>query len=169
MNGRVLVIVFMIVAVSFCVIPVSATWIDKGVQTSAAINGNMVSTYLNVTQQAHYYYEDNTGQWKADLTVTSEVYRYNGTSKKWEGAPGTFGIYTTVETVEENDKSEVYGDQTIWYENTIRPKFTSNGAQTLYSGTVYNSRSIGTNAYAGIVVIGQLDNYHAVSTTIFKK
>jgi len=129
----------------------------------------MVSTYLNVTQQAHYYYEDNTGQWKADLAVTGEAYRYNCISKKWDDATGTFGIYTTVEAVEENDKSEDYGDQRIWYENTIRPKFISNGAQTLYSGTVYNSKSIGSNAYAGIVVIGQLDNYHAVSTTIFEK
>jgi hypothetical protein len=150
---------------AICVSPVSATWIDKGTVTNTGVNGN-TDYRVAVQQTTHYYYNDQTGQWREDISATGTAQKFDWRTLTWGNTYGSFGVYGL-----EDGNLRVwttYGDKTVTYTSTIRSPITISGTGTIYSGSFYVTPPSSGN-YVSVEVAGVVNSFGAVSTTTKNK
>jgi len=163
MKIKILGIVLLVLALTLCIAPVSATWIDKGIKTNTEAAGNVDSNKMAVQQTTHYWYEDNTGQWKADIEAYGDAEFWYGPHKIWLPATGSFGVYAYADG--EFIVGETFGPKTVTYTSPIKAKFDQAGYGLLYKGTVYFNPPKDKNTLLAIEVAGNIKNFAAISTT----
>ena len=179
MKGRILFSVILVLALACFAVPAAAylcddVWVDKGIRTNTAINGNITAgPYVSVSQQVHYYYNPWDDQWIADINITGTAYRLSSTGE-WTDATGSFGVYAA--RSDDTEKSGKFGTHTVVYTDAIRSKFDSSGSRTLYSDLyISDIRNccdcnfpcplVDPDGSFSIIVVGYIDDYLAISTT----
>jgi hypothetical protein len=163
MKVRLLFIALMVMACTLCVIPVSATWIDKGTATNTAADGNVDSNKMAVQQVTHYWYDDSNGNWKVDIEAYGDAERWDGTTKMWVPATGSFGVYAYADG--EFIVGETFGTKTVWYTSPLKSKYDQTGYGLLYKRTDFFTPPKDKNSMLSIKIAGNIKNFAAISTT----
>lgn len=183
MKGKILIAVFLILIFFFYITPVSALLTDKGVKINKAVNGNE-KYYVSVEQHTHYFYDERNHLWLASTNVVGAAYQKDSLNQ-WTDATGSFGIYFIGDGMSRQE-SETFGTNVVVYSTPmlrsmcdsnfcftypISSKFESTGLKTLYN---YDEETFGitdlpevddTNTYFGVMVVGYIDDFIAISTT----
>lgn len=154
MQMKALFVLLLIIVMSICCQPAAAVWIDKGSQfKSSADGGGGADEFIYVSQNAHYYYNPDTNQWRIDLTVsgTARKFSWSQYTWGWRDAYGSYGVYISDSGYW--GTSDRYGDEKVWYTSTIVAHKQMKGTNTVYSGSYYYTPS-SPSASISVGVVG---------------